>query len=314
MTGNLAIVTGEDAPNLTQDGRLLAEAFRDAGFAADPVVWTDSGVDWTAFDVALLRSCWKYYARLDEFRNWLDAVESADVTILNPPDVVRWNLHKSYLTDLEAEGVPVVPTEFVRRDGDRRLESILRNRGWEEAVVKPAVGTSAAGVWKTSAETAGDEQDRFEARFPAARRSGDAASTASDGDQRLSKRGALVQEFVPAVADGERSLVFFAGEFSHAWRSLRAPEELGVDADFDETERYDPSPGVRQRAADAIRAAGGILDVDPTALPYARVDCVVRDGEFRLMELELVEPYLNLGRKEDAVETFTTAVESALGR
>lgn len=312
MTRTIAILTGEDAPDLTEDGRLLAEAFRDRGFAAEPVVWTDPGVDWRAFDVALLRSCWKYYARLSRFRELLDALDRADTTLLNPPAVVRWNLHKSYLLDLEAKGVPIVPTELVERGSDRNLEAILRERGWDEAVVKPVIGTSSAGVWKTTVETAADDQDRFEGRFPAARRNGDGASASDDGE-RLSERGALVQEFAPEVADGERSLVFLAGEYSHAWRSLGAPDELGVDANFDEsTRRYDPPAELVESAARTLRAAGEILDVNPTALPYARVDCILRDGEFRLMELELVEPYLDLGRGEDAAESLVAAVESVL--
>jgi len=312
MTRTIAIVTGEDAPNLTEDGRRLAEAFRDWGFAAEPVVWTDTGVDWGTFDVALLRSCWKYYARLNEFRELLDALEQAETTLLNPPAVVRWNLHKSYLLDLEARGVPVVPTELVERTGDRSLEAILRERGWDEAVIKPVVGTSSAGVWKTTVETAADDQDRFESRFSAARRNGDRAAATDDGE-RLSERGALVQQFAPEVADGERSLVFFAGEYSHAWRSLGAPDELGVDANFDGSpRRYDPPAELIERAAGALRVAGEILDVEPARLPYVRVDCIIRDEEFRLMELELVEPYLDLGSGEEAAESLVSAVESAI--
>lgn len=312
MTYTIAIVTGSDAPNLTEDGRRLAEAFRERGFAAEPVVWTDPDVDWGTFEVALLRSCWKYYARLNEFRELLDALERADATLLNPPAAVRWNLHKSYLLDLDATGVPVLPTELVEPTDDRSLESILRERGWDEAVVKPVVGTSSAGVWKTTVETVADDQDRFESRFPAARRNADGASATGDGE-RLSERGTLVQQFVPEVADGERSLVFFAGEYSHAWRNIGAPDELGVDADFDGSlRRYDPPAELIERAAETLRAAGEILDVEPAALPYARVDWVRRDGEFRLMELELVEPYLDLGSGEEAAESLVSAVEFAL--
>lgn len=313
MAGQIAIVTGTDAPNLTEDGRQVCETLRDWGFDAEPVVWSDRNVGWSEFDAALVRSCWKYYTQPDEFRNWINTVERAGTTLLNPPDVVRWNLHKSYLRDLENAGVPIVPTTLVEPDDDRSLETILRERGWEAAVVKPVIGTSSAGIWKTTMETARADQDRFGESFLAARRNGDSASNSNGSPQRLSERGALVQQFAPEVADGEQALVFFEGEYNHAWRSLRAPDELDVETNFDEnTEQFEPSPATVESAVGALHAAADVLEVSPSELPYARVDCIVRDGEFRLMELELIEPYLNLGRAEDSVNTLARAVESKL--
>lgn len=313
MAGQVAIVTGTDAPGLTEDGQQLCETFRDRGFDAEPVVWTNQTVDWSAFDAALLRSCWKYYTRPDRFRNWVNTVENAGTTLLNPPDIVRWNLHKSYLRDLEKAGVPIVPTTLVEPDSERSLETILRERDWDAAVVKPAIGTSAAGIWKTRVETASEDQERFDERFSAARRSGDASATANEDSPRLSERGALVQQFAPEVADGEQSLVFFGGEYSHAWQSLCAPDELGVDANFDQSgPHFEPSSATIESASEVLQTAADILAIKPAELPYARVDCIIRDTEFQLMELELIEPYLNLSRGEASATTLANAVESTL--
>ncbi|MFC3959623.1 ATP-grasp domain-containing protein [Halovivax cerinus] len=288
----IAIVTGADAPTLTDDGRRLLRSLRERGHRVDGVQWDDETVSWERYDVAVLRSCWKYYVDPERFREWLDGLEEVDVTVRNPPAAVRWNLHKSYLEALAGAGVSVVPTEFVAPPRDRRLAGILEHRGWDAAVVKPVVGTSGAGAWKTTRETAPEDQDRFERPFAAARRSGTAAGS-NDG-ARLSRRGALVQEFVPEVADGEHSIVFFGGEYSHAWRGLRTPESFGLSPTFDESDPYEPTDATISWARTVLLTATELLDVDPAVLPYARVDFLRRDADRLLMELELIEPYLNL--------------------
>ncbi|UVE50244.1 hypothetical protein KU306_15290 [Haloferax larsenii] len=307
----LGIVTGTDAPELTADGKALREALRSRGFDAEGVRWMDSSVDWSDFDVALLRSCWTYYTRPDDFRDWISTVEDAGVTLLNPPDVVRWNVNKSYLSALDAAGVPVIPTAWVEPGERPNLETILRERGWEEAVVKPAIGTSSAGAWKTSLETAARDQPRFEEPFSAARQTGSTAGGGADRET-LSSRGALVQEFAPEIADGERSLVFFCGAYSYAWQSFRAPDEFGVEPNFEtENRTYEPDEEIVVQATEALETAAELVGVDAEHLPYARVDGIERDGEFRLMELELIEPYLDLGG-HDAVADLTDAVVSVL--
>lgn len=289
----IAIVTGADAPNLTADGQRLRAALDGRGHDAVAVRWNDAAVDWDRFDAAVVRSCWTYYVDPDGFRDWLDELERAGVSVRNPPDAIRWNIHKSYLRDLADAGVSIVPTEVVPDTRETELAAILETRGWDEAVVKPAIGTSAAGAWKTTRDGTDADQSRFERPFRGARRSGSATATEGDGP-RLSRRGALVQQYVPEVADGEHSLVFVGGEFSHAWRGLRTPDSFGVSPNFDENAAYDPSNNTISWGSDVLRTARTRLDVDPATLPYARVDFVRRGDEPLLMELELIEPYLNL--------------------
>lgn len=306
----MAIVTGEDAPDLTDDGRRLRVALGDRGVSAEGTVWDDPGVDWERYDLALIRSCWKYYTDPGGFEEWLSRLERAGVTVRNPPDVVRWNRHKSYLPELAAAGVETVPTEVVPRGADRTLAAVLDDRGWDEAVVKPAVGTSSAGVWRTSRETARADQDRFESPFPAARQVGDSATPSEGGT--LSERDRIVQPFVPEVAAGELSLVFLGGEYSHAWRSVRADDALGVDAAEGLSRAYEPAASTVGTATGVLDAAGDVGGFDPGRLTHARVDGVVRDGEFLSLELELVEPFLDLSRGDGAVGALADAAVAAL--
>lgn len=319
MSRRTAVVTGTDFPDLTAGGRALAAALRDRGHEVDAAIWSDDGVDWRRFDAAVVRSCFGYYRDPAAFREWLSTVENAGVTVHNPPEVIRWNLHKSYLTDLADRGVTTVETEVVAPDETRELASILDERGWSEAVVKPAVGTSAAGVWRTTPETAAAEQEHFERRFSAARRVGGGTDSEGNGDDdRLPDTGTLVQAYRPEVADGERSLVFVAGSFAHAWNSLRAPDALGVEATVDgNDEGYEPPAPVLDDARAALDAAADAIGVDRTALTYARVDGVpIREGGdpvgLRLLELELIEPTLHLDAEPAAASALADAVDDGI--
>jgi len=288
----LGVVTGEAAPELTDDGRAIAAALADRGFETTPVVWTDESVDWTSFDVAVLRSCWDYPTDTDRFRGVLDAMAAADVAVVNPPRVVRWNLHKSYLFDLQAGGVPVPATELIERGSEASLASVLRERGLAEAVVKPAIGTASTDVWRTGLADAPADEDRF-------------ADLLADGD-------VLVQAFVPEIVDGERSIVCFGGAYSHAWNSPTEPDDVTAFGDADAS--YDPADRIVEEAVGALETACDATGIDPDELPYARVDYVERDGSLLLMELELIEPYLGLERGAHTVERFRDAITDAVGR
>lgn len=294
-TTRVGIVTGEAAPNLSENGQALLAELRERGLSAEPVLWSDSQVDWSAFDALVVRSCWEYHTRPDCFRDWLRSVENTDAVLLNPAEVIRWNLHKFYLRDLAERGVSVLPTAWVERSTDVDLQTVLRENGWREAVVKPAVGTSSTGVWRTSVAEASDQQERFE-------------TLVSDGD-------VLVQEFAPEITDGERSLVFFEGSFSHAVRSLPTTGEFRSHPSYGgTTEPYEPPREIVSQATEVLQIACDGLGVAPTDLPYARVDGIERENDLLLMELELVEPYLSLDASEGALDAFADAIVSQLER
>ena len=288
------IVTGRDPAGLSRDGELLAGELRDRGHTAEPVVWTADDPGPGSFDALVLRSCWAYHEQPDRFRDWLDAASDAGLAVLNPLDAVRWNVHKSYLRDLAETGVDVVPTEWVPASSDADLRSVLAANGWERAVVKPAIGTSSTGVWRTSLEAAPSEQSRFDA-------------TLAEGD-------ALVQQFAPEIADGELSFVFLGGQYSHATKCFPADDEFRSHPSFGGTVRpYAPAGLTREAARDVLLEASDLLGIPLDRLPYARVDGLRRNGTFELMELELIEPYLGLERASGAASRFADAVLSALG-
>ena len=121
MTLDVALITTREARGLDEDLPPLEAAMRAVGARAQIVDWHDSQVDWSAFDVALLRSTWDYTERLREFLVWVDAAGSR-TSLLNPPAVVRWNTDKHYLAELARAAVPVVPSTFIE-PGDNAVRS-----------------------------------------------------------------------------------------------------------------------------------------------------------------------------------------------
>lgn len=289
----IGIVTGESVPELSADGQALRRALGKRGHDADGVVWSDPDVDWSSFDALVVRSCWEYYRRPDAFQSWLDTVDKRVRHVVNPVDVVEWNLHKSYLEELAAEGLEVAPTVCVERGTDESLSDLCAREKWEQVVVKPAVGTSSEGVWRATVPVSTDARERFR--------------------EAVAERDLLVQQFVPEIASGELSMVFFRGEYSHANRTVpetgdfRAHHSYGASSTS-----VAPSAAVRETGRRILEVAGGLQGVDPEDLAYARVDGVERDGSFVLLELELVEPYLDLSAADGAVERFVDAIEGVL--
>ena len=194
---DVALVTWTALPDGDPDDRALLLALRARGVAADYVPWDDPTADWRGVRVAVLRSPWNYTRVAPEFLAWCERA-AAVTTLWNPPALVRWNAHKGYLRDLEARGVPVVPTARLAAGSRADLAALLAARGWREAVLKPAVG---AGSWEAYRLTPGDPAGQAHV------------------DRLLPAHDLLVQPWLASVADhGERCHGFLDGGFSHVVR------------------------------------------------------------------------------------------------
>lgn len=271
MSSRATVVFVVDAGTvgMTPDDAVLADAVRRRGLAVRPVVWSSSS-SFAVGDVVLIRSPYDYVDRAAEFHSWLDDLDEGGVTVLNPTSLLRWNMHKGYLNDLAARGVAVVSTEMLAQGSNRSLGSVLADRGWSRAVVKPAIGASAR---ETVSVVADD---------PASLERGEAHVR-----RLVVREDVLVQPFVASIqTDGEVSVVVIGGEITHAVLKQPTADEWRVQSEFGGAAVGVPVTAEHERAVASVLAA-----VDG-ALTYARVDLVGIDGELHLMELELIEPEL----------------------
>ncbi|GAA1582842.1 hypothetical protein GCM10009828_003650 [Actinoplanes couchii] len=264
----LGWVTATGVQGYDVDEPFALPALRDAGVDVDVVIWDDPDVRWESYDRVVLRSAWDYPEHLDRFVPWLDRV-AAVTDLCNPAPMVRWNLDKHYLAELDEAGIPIPPTTFLE-PGDIPVFPD------GEFVVKPAVGAGSR-----NASSYGPE-DRESAREHVTRLHGAGASV-------------LVQPLLKSVvADGEWPLLFFGGVYSHAAsKRVALPRAGTVEYLFAEETNvaYTADP-------EQIAVARQVVDLvtERFGTPvYARVDLVRDDdGKPCVLEVELIEPSLFL--------------------
>ena len=283
MTKRIALATSAQHSELHEDDLPLADALRAAGL--DPVaeVWTDPSVDWSGYDAILLRSVWDYHLRYDEFTEWLAQLDTVGVPMFNESDLVRWNGDKRYLLELRERGVAIVPSQVA---AGACLREVVAGLDGEEVVIKPTVSAAARDTVRGVAGS--DELSRALEDLP--------------------DTVYLVQPFQPEiVTDGEWSLMFVDGDFTHAVVKRPAAGDYRVQVMFGgEATLTEPSPAVLESAQAVLTAVG------PRPPLYARVDGIVVNGRFLLMELELIEPYLFLPDFPEATTKLATAVTARL--
>lgn len=265
MAHALRLATCRHLPEPDPDAAPLEAALAAAGITAIWAAWDDPAVDWAAPVPTLLRTTWNYSEAPAAFAAWCDRV-AAHGGLMNPAAVVRGNMHKRYLLDLAARGVPAAPTHLVPQGGAAPLADL----GWDRVVIKPAISAGSRGA---QAFTLRDAPARAAA-------AAHVATWSALGD-------VLVQPFIDAVhTTGERSLVWLDGAFTHSIR--KEPRFAG------QAERVS---GPHPIADDDRAVAEAALAPLASGLLYARVD-LARDaaGLPLVMEVELIEPSLFLAQ------------------
>ena len=185
----LALITCQTYPEPSDNLKTLAAHLETMGVKTGFDAWQNH----PSAPFLLPLCAWDYAAEPEAFRQWLEQAGQAGQRFINPPELMAWNMEKTYLCDLAARGAQVIPSVFVPPQ-KAELSDILKQQGWTEAVVKPAFGQSGKGVVKVCAE-------------------------ALDVDMADYPQGMMVQPYICEIETaGETSLVFFTGIFSHAVR------------------------------------------------------------------------------------------------
>ena len=274
--------------NILEDDRLLSEALGEHGLTTRRVDWASPDVDWSQFRCAVFRTIWDYFERFDEFTAWLGRVESATL-LCNTASIVRWNMDKHYLADLEGQGIPIVACRFIERGSEERLADLIEASGWKEAIIKPAVSGAARHTYRVNRESAAGLE-------PVMR-------------QLLKSEALILQPFVEEIMrEGEDTLMVLNGRYTHAVRKTAKPGDFRVQVDHGGAVR-DLTPTKEQiELAERTMAACRPLPA------YGRVDMVRdNDGRLAIMELELIEPELWLRHHPPAAKEMAAAIAKELG-
>ena len=127
---------------------LTHEPLQQRDWVVVDVPWNDHDVDWNAFAAVVIRSPWDYQDHAAEFLIVLETIEQSSARLLNSSDVVRWNLRKSYLRDLEERGVVIVPTIWCDPLDSVQHDNSFLQLSTNEVVVKPIIGANADDTFR----------------------------------------------------------------------------------------------------------------------------------------------------------------------
>ncbi len=284
-----AFLTLQETGDFVIDDVHAIEPLRDLGWNVSVLPWQQTARDWSEFAAVIIRSTWDYFTDVDAFMGVLQRIDEQS-TLANPLELVRWNLAKTYLRDLEQQGIGIVPTLWTDELQPDSLPACFDQLDVDELVIKPVIGAN------------GEDTFRLQRH--------EAAAQAAPLVPLFRQRPLMVQRFMPSILDeGEYSLFFFSGRFSHAILKVPAGDEFRS-----QEERGAAISPVQPEARLLQRATEALACVQPTPL-YARID-LVRDaaGDFVLMELELIEPSLYLRTDPAAPAHFARAVDDWLQR
>ncbi len=116
----------DDLGDYVSDDALAIEPLRELGWSVETIFWREENIDWGKFAAVVIRTPWDYQNDPDKFSNALEQIENSGTILENPLEVVRWNLSKSYLREIEGKGVHIVPTvwgnDLCKRNFGEKLE------------------------------------------------------------------------------------------------------------------------------------------------------------------------------------------------
>lgn len=276
----IAIATYDKLPDLTVNDQLLIPIFTEKGYIVSPKIWDNPEVDWSSFDIVLIRSTWDYYLKPEAFKNWVSQFINSKTKLINSPEIVLKNSHKFYLKELADKGVSIIPTLF----SSEKIE-LEKLKMWEKIVIKPAV-------------SAGSHETEF---FVTTKLSQEVL------DNKTSTGDWLVQPFLEEIKEaGEISMLFFGGKFSHAIQKVPKSGDFRVQKQFGANYlKFEPSN-------ELLILAKNIVENSGKESVYARIDGVMTQNGFLLMEVEMIEPDLFFEYTTDGPMRFVDAVLSEI--
>lgn len=264
---------------ILEDDAILSDALAPYGYTVRRVSWSDPDFDWSTPRCLVFRTMWDYFHRFAEFTQWLNRIDTL-TTCVNNIDMIRWNMDKHYLADLQRKGVQIVDTTFVEQGSSSSLQSLMASHACTEAIIKPAVSGAARNTYRIHQQNAQEMEALFTALVQA--------------------ESMLFQPFQKHIlTDGEVSCMLMGGKYTHAVLKKAKAGDFRVQDDFGGTV-HDHTP-----TAEEIAFCEKAVSACTTLPAYARVD-FTRDnrGQLALMELELIEPELWFRRSADSAQVF----------
>ncbi len=273
--------------NVLDEDAFVVNALKAEGLNAIRLAWDDTHFNWETTKCIIFRTTWDYFDRFTAFSEWLSLV-TKKTTLINSEAIIRWNIDKHYLQDLQKNKIHTAETYFIEKGSQINLKQLHKNLQWKDTVLKPCVSGAARHTYKLTP----DNLEAHEAVFK----------------DLIKSEAMMLQPFQYNIVDkGELSLMVFNGQFTHAVLKKAKAGDFRVQDDFGgRVFDYQPTKEEIIFAEQAVNAC--------KELPlYARVDIFEDNhGHIALSELELIEPELWFRKYPKAANILAKAIKTKL--
>jgi len=289
---NIALITyldkgAYDSATVESEDDKLLNFLQEKGLNIEKVIWNDKHIKWEDYSLAILKSPWDYFDLIEEFYIWLDQLEAKKVKLLNPIEVVRWNANKQYLQEIEAAGLKITPSFFIQNKESVNLEHFFEKFNTNKLIVKPCVSGGAKNTFKVTVDNVTKVNQKI--------------------NLLIQDEDFIIQPFLPEILEnGEWSFVFFNGTYSHSLIKQAKPGDFRVQP------AHGGSVHPQKPNEELIAIAKQYVALFAKDCLYARVDGTFVNGEFLLMELELIEPFLFLNTEPENYERYYSALKELI--
>lgn len=270
-------------PETPNDDHLFINILKQDGIEVEILNWNEKNIEWAKYNAVIIRTTWDYQKRFSEFSDVINKI-SKDTMLLNPIDVINWNIDKKYLIELQNQNLPTVPSRWFSDLTKENIASCFDdlNQG-QGIIVKPTISASSQGIQKINSVDELQEQQN--------------------------EKDWLVQPFIPSIEEfGEYSLLYYSKEFSHAICKLPKAGE------YRSQEEFGSSLSAWTPDKEALKLAEHILEIIPKNHLYARIDLIKKpnSNQYYIMEVEMIEPAMFLRFSDNAASNFANAIRKII--
>ena len=284
MKKKCALLTINDLTNFKCYDNLIFRPLKNAGWDCDLVSWESLDIDWDQYKAVIIRSTWNYQEKYHSFIQVLNDITTSNAFLYNPIDIVKWNINKRYLKDLEEKNIQIVPSKWFTTFDSKEILNSFVNFKSKRLIIKPCISANADLTYILEQNSSIEILSKLKNDFK--------------------NKEFIIQPFIENIkSEGEYSLIFFGNILSHVLLKIPRTGDFRVQEEHGGILKSILNPEI-----DLIKFGFKVIKNLPKPCLYSRVDVVRFENKFLLMEVELIEPslYFNMDLKsaQKFVEVF----------
>ena len=267
----IAIVSCDKWKNKVKEDILLKIELNKKLIDVDIISWQDKSIDYKKYDALIIRSIWGYQDYIKSFIKWLNNLNNSNIKVFNDTNIILSNLNKyEQFRILDENKIPHIETTFINKENLDDIKKIYDKH--KDIVIKPIISGSGNNTFIISDKIKKNNIEISEVK--------------DKFDKVLNEVNnyIMVQPFIKEIDDGELSVVVIDGKISHA-----AIRYTNIFNNLNQIKIVDLKD-LNDKVLIIVNKCIEIKEYKNSL--YMRIDLVKINNDYKIMELELVEPQL----------------------